>query len=191
MLNAGKHTARAVSATFGKSSKKGTDGVTVTFEVEVGNGIVEQIDWAGWFTETTAQRTIESLQHCGCTFPNGDITDLTGLGSQEVELVVENEQITDAHGVVKYDEFGQPRTRPRVQWVNRKGSAAVVEFDSAGKNQLRAKMKGLVLKVQQEAKANGTAPKPVAAAQTQARASVPSGSGSSGSSTGTDDDLPF
>src|SRR5579862_677136 len=106
MLSPGYYRARAIEWALGKTDK-GNRQVAVrfqTFDDEDRPG--EAITWYGYFTEKTAERTLESLQHCGWT--GDDITDLSGIERNEVQLVVENEEY-------------EGKVHARVAWVNLPG----------------------------------------------------------------------
>ena len=102
----GKYKARATAAGLSKA-KTGTWQVIVTFQIADSD---ETINWYGYFTPRAMDRTIESIMICGykgadpfVDFAEGN---LEGLGSKDVELVIEDE----------LDQDGTPRTR--VRWVN-------------------------------------------------------------------------
>jgi len=135
MIPKGKHRAFATKGEFGKSKHKGTDFVAVEFEI-MGDSPHkgEHITWWGYFTEATQGRVVESLQHAGCTFPNDEITDLEGLGSTEVEIVVEHETY-------------EGKTRAKVQWVNEMGGGGpqIVAMAPEAKSAFSSKLRGLVM----------------------------------------------
>lgn len=108
-LKVGKHTGIARSWDFGETDK-GTEQVAVEFEVLEGEDAGEFITWYGFFTDDTEDRTLESLRACG--WQGDDVTDLQGMGSRKVQLVVE-------------DELYQGKTHSRVRWVNRVGGNGV------------------------------------------------------------------
>jgi hypothetical protein len=91
MLSPGYYRARAVEYALGKT-QNGTRQVAVRFEVldEQGAPGGERVTWYGYFTEKTAERTLESLQYCG--WEGDDVTDLTGIERNEVQIVVEHEE---------------------------------------------------------------------------------------------------
>lgn len=130
----GKYRARARGGEFAVA-KTGTDYVQVPFEVTAGDWAGEQVLWKGFFTEAARDRAIESLRTCGCTFPGNDITDLTGIDANEVEIVVEHEEGQDG------------RVWPRVQWVNRGGAGVKAEqrMTAAAKTSFRDRMKGVLV----------------------------------------------
>lgn len=129
MIPKGTYTAKAISAEFGKSGNKGTDMVSVYLDVE-GQG---KITYFGYFTEATSERTIESLRTLGCTFPDNRVTNLTGLGTNKVSIVVDHE-----------DYEGKPRAR--VKWINPiSGLKEENKMSDSAKSSLDARMKNLVL----------------------------------------------
>lgn len=129
--------AQAIGAEFGVSPNKGTDFVRVTFQIIDGEYAGQQIYWDGYFGENSAQRTVDSLRYCGCTFPNNDITNLEGLGTQEVSLDVQHESFTDRNGM--------PRTVAKVAWVNQLGGVKQeLQMDAGRKASFRQRMMGVV-----------------------------------------------
>lgn len=174
MIPEGKYRARATSGEFGKSKQKGTRYVRVDFEVVDGEEAGQHVRWDGWFTDNTAERTTDSLIYCGCTFPGNDMLNLEGLGSQEVQIVVEHETWTPTEG----DKAGQEQTRAKVAWVNQLGFGGVPEDQKLDDSEARAfaqKMKGLLM--QKKRPTAAASPNRTPAPQRQA--------------TGTDDDIPF
>lgn len=101
----GAHEATPQSYQFGTSAKKGTEMVSVVFQFASGPNEGKRITWSGYFTEATAKRTLDSLEHCG--WDGVDVATMKGFGSKNVELVLEEEQGQDG------------KMYPRVQWVNR------------------------------------------------------------------------
>ena len=166
MITEGKYTAHALSATFGKSAKKGVDQVTIDFEIEGGAAHGERIEWTGFFSEdtidknghTAAQRTVAALRLCGCTFGDGDVTNVVGIGSQAVEIVVKNEPWIGNNG--------ESRDQMRVKWINPPRVHA--EMDPAAKHGLASRMRGVVF---------ASKPATVATPRTPARPSTPNGTG--------------
>jgi hypothetical protein len=104
----GTYRARAVFGQLGETST-GKEQVAVEFELLDLEG-QPRITWFGYFTEKTEQRTIEALRRCG--WMGLDLTDLRGLDSNEVSIVVEAE------------EYNGTWT-PRVKWVNAPGGMAL------------------------------------------------------------------
>lgn len=130
MIAAGKHRAKAVKGELSESGTKKTPCVAVEFQlVEEGSFIW----WYGYLTEKTAKRTAESLKHCG--FKGVDLAgDLMaqGLGSQEVELVIEHEEY-------------EGKTRARVQWVNSLDGGPGASMEDDKKAAIAARMRGLLM----------------------------------------------
>lgn len=111
MIPEGTYKAKAVTAALGYTSG-GSEQVAVEFEIldddpEIGG---RRITWYGYFTERTFDRTIESLQYCG--FRGNDLSDLSGVTTNEVQIVVTHEEYNG-------------RISARVQWVNRLGGLAI------------------------------------------------------------------
>lgn len=88
--------------------------VAVSFKAKDTDGLEKFMQWRGFFTEKTAERTIESLRAMG--FEGDDISTLAerggGLDKNEVELVVEDEEY-------------EGKTYARVQFINKPRGAAV------------------------------------------------------------------
>jgi hypothetical protein len=141
MAGMDRYTAKAISGEFGESKKKSTPYVEVMFEVIDGERKGTRFPWQGYLTDATQERSVGSLKLCGCTFPGDDITNLTGLGTKDVEIQVE---MTD---------FG-----PRVAWVNESGGASITDENKLGgaqKKALAARLKGTLLSLK-----GGAAAKP-------------------------------
>lgn len=121
MAGANKRTLRgkARSWVMGVSSS-GKEQIAVSFAIREGEG-ERFLAWYGYFTEATADRTIESLRFMG--FEGDDLSQLEGLDKNEVELVVEDETYTP--------EGGEPVTKEKIQWVNR-GAGALVKTALVG-----------------------------------------------------------
>ena len=134
---AGRFRATAKEGDYGYA-KTGTEQVAVLFELETGS----RLTWYGYLTEKTQDRTIESLLHCGVS----NIETLAGLGSKEVELVVQHEA----------DQEG--KTRARVAFVNALGSGGVAmktRMSDGARKSVAARLKGNFMKMQRE---QGVAP---------------------------------
>lgn len=141
LIPAGRHKGRAVEADFGLT-KTGNEQIAVLFEIADGPSKGQTITWYGFFTETTdrggktlAERTIDSLRACGCTFPKGNLGDLTGLDANEIVLVIEHEQ----------DQQGQARARVRFVNAPGVGLALGTRMDEGARRAFAMKMRGLVL----------------------------------------------
>lgn len=97
--------ARAKQWGLGESST-GKEQVGISFDITTPDADIQTITAYLYFTEQTWERTVESLRHCGWT--GTDVSDLTGLDANEVELVIE-------------DDTYDGKTRPKVKWINRIG----------------------------------------------------------------------
>lgn len=147
MLAKGKYRARAAGYEWGKSPGKGTRQVVVDFELADEAHKGEHINWIGYVTPNTQERLLESLRICG--WKGDDITDLQGLGDNEVELVVDHETYEGS-------------TYARVQFVNRIGSGFKMKtpMSDAEKKAFAAEMRGLAVKSRSAAPApSGDGPK--------------------------------
>jgi hypothetical protein len=130
--------ARAREWTLGESSK-GTPQVVVAFNILDEGAAEKALTWYGYFTDATADRTLESLKHMG--FEGDDITILDGLGRNEVSLVVEDEEY-------------EGQTHARVRWVNKAGGLAV-------KQPLQAdKLRAFAAEMKAKLRAGGVKPAP-------------------------------
>ena len=130
-ITPGKYRAKAVAHKLGKTSK-GTEQVYIDFELTSGEHKGQHLPYYGYFTEATAERTLESLEYCG--WDGNSLGEMRGLGSKEVELVVELE---------RNDQDGKEYLR--VKWVNRTGGGVKEELDRGGVASLEQRMKGLML----------------------------------------------
>lgn len=167
MLAKGKYRARAIEwSQVTEHEKTGNEEIRVLFGVpdEEGEETGRTITWRGYFTEGTAERTVESLRYMGWT--GDDITNVQGLDANEVQIVVEHEEY-------------QGKTQVRVAWVNRlQGVYAGQPMSAEKKMAFSQRMKGLVM---------ATKPGPGAARQPAAGA----GSTRQGAPAGSGADFPF
>lgn len=115
MSNKRYYKAKAAEWSLGETSQ-GNPQVVVLFNILDEGAQETRLTWYGYFTEKTTDKTIESLRICG--WQGEDLTDLTGLDTNEVSLVVEDEEYTD-------EQSGQVSTRARVRWVNKAGGLSV------------------------------------------------------------------
>lgn len=153
-------------ADFGQSGK-GSDFVLIPYVITQGEYAGTVLGYRGFFTEKTTARTIESLMYSGCTFPSGEVTDLTGLGSTEVEIVVDHEEY-------------EGKWYARIQWVNKPfGISEQQKMDPSKKADFGSRMRGALAAVRQDMAQRGTLPVP-----------TPNGLGAAnGAQSG--DDIPF
>lgn len=105
--------AKAHDWTLGEHGESGI--VAVSFKVKDTDGVEKFMQWRGFFTDKTEERTIEALRYLG--FTGDDVSVLVDRGGgeldkNEVELVVEDE---------KYEG----KIYPRVQFINKPRGATV------------------------------------------------------------------
>lgn len=131
MIPVGKYKARATEGALGFTST-GKEQVAVALEVQSGEYQGKEITWYGYFTDATTDRTLESLRHLG--WKGDDLSDLTGILDNEVQIVVEEE--TDQQGEV----------RTRVRWINGGGGVAMKDrMTDADAKAFAGRMKGHIL----------------------------------------------
>src|SRR4051812_22051672 len=110
----GRFRARAREWDFGESSKN-TEQIAVQFEITEGDEKGRTLTWYGYFTDKTAERTLESMRFMGWT--GDDPTHPDNLNANEVEIVVEPEEYTN--------DKGETKIQSRIRWVNRAGGIAL------------------------------------------------------------------
>jgi hypothetical protein len=128
----GRFRGRAIEGAWGRSLG-GTEQVAVMFHVLDTDA---KLTWYGFLTEKTSERTMNSLLACGVS----DLESLEGLGSDEVELVIEHEEYNG-------------KTRAKIQWVNRLGTGGVAMKNKAEGSDLKSMLKkhqGNFLKLKKE-----------------------------------------
>lgn len=126
--------------------------VGVLFELLDGDFQGRTVQWYGFFTPKTEERTLESLRHCG--WSSADIIALDGMGSTEVSLVIAAEE---------YDG----KWSNKVQWVNKPARVYMKNaMDANAKQAFAARMRGLAVQSQQSY-FGGAAPARQAAPRTQ------------------------
>lgn len=97
--------------------KQGSEQVVrVKFRIIGGPCNDQSVEWTGFFGDSSFERTIQSLRYCG--WQGNDVSDLTGIDRNEVEIVVENYTHKD-------------KTYARVKYVNRIGGGARMPTDDA------------------------------------------------------------
>lgn len=108
MIPVGKYPAVALpeTAVFSTTPTTGSDYLEVVFRV-TGDGPQkgEEMKKSFWLTPAAKEYAIADLRACGCTFPGGDITDLAGLGTKEVEIVVQKQKPKEGEVESKYNEI--------------------------------------------------------------------------------------
>jgi hypothetical protein len=140
MIKPGTYRAKATEGALGLT-KGGKEQAAIAFAIIDGEHAGESVTWFGYFTDATAERTIESLRTCG--WIGDDLSDLTGILDNEVQIVIEHE---DYEG----------KTQVRVKWVNRSGSGGLAlkeRLEGGAAKAFAQRMKGIVLA--QKAKGGG------------------------------------
>lgn len=135
-----RYTAQAIGVSFGISSNNNNQ-IAIGFEIvdnpEFGG---ETITWIGHFTDKTAERTIESLQHAG--WQGDDLSDLAERSESDIRAILP----TVVQLVCEPEEY-DGETRLRVQWVNRLGGGRFAFKDQLEGGALKtfaAQMRGTV-----------------------------------------------
>lgn len=111
----GSHRAQAVDGHLSYTSK-GNEQVVVKFVIIGGLGDGRTLPWYGFFSEACFDRTIQALRYCG--WKGDDVSDLSGLDANEVEIVVEHK------------EYNGER-HASIRWVNQVGGGAGMPPDKA------------------------------------------------------------
>lgn len=128
MIEAGTYRARALTAALGET-KAGNEQVGVQLELLDHEG--QSITWYGYFTEKTTEGTFKALRTLG--WQGTDLSDLTGVDANEVQIVVERETY-------------EGKERARVRWINGTGGLAMANALPPDKAKaFAARMKGQVL----------------------------------------------
>jgi hypothetical protein len=151
-IQAGRYRGFLENPELAESAKKGTPCVKATARVadpSAGDSNNSRIEWEGWLTDNTAERTIQSLIYAGCTFPSrpgeedANLEDFTGCGLKEVELQIEIEEYTPEPSA----ENPNPRTtkRPRIAFVNRIGESRATKAIDANQKRMIAKNFGALI----------------------------------------------
>lgn len=105
LLPEGYYRAKARSAKM-EATQAGNPVVVLDFELTEGEYVGQRIKWDGYFSDKTAERSIEALIHCGWT--TGDLSDLTGIDANVVSLQIKHEPVFKGEGM-----------RARVAYVNK------------------------------------------------------------------------
>lgn len=176
-ITAGTYKARVTGeCVLGTSKQKGTPFIEFYLSIIGGENNGGRVRYTGYFSENTNERTIQSLQLCG--WQGDDLSEFTdgglhGLDANEVDIVVELENYTNAQG--------EERTSPRVAWINKTGGFLNTEqaMNSDAAKAFAERMRGLVLAVKQRNPVLAAPAKPAAPKATAPAADVP------------DDGIPF
>jgi hypothetical protein len=156
----GSYMARGISIEAVKSENTGTKGVTVTFTIlDKGPYENQMIDWTGWLSDATKERTAESLALCGF-----DGVDPKTIGKDIVQIVIEEEEYVKDKGLPTEKVYKSSKVR----WVNdpSRGRTQFTPMAPAEKQEAFAGLRGLILdqskiiaeKRAKAAKENGSKP---------------------------------
>lgn len=125
----GKFPGQPVDFGFGRS-ENGNLYVKVRFEINIqADGESEKyfVNYDGYFTDKTWERTEESLKFCGWD-GKSQMPDLEGFGSKVPMLEIEHETYTGQEG---------PVTFASVKWVNSAGGVRIKEENKATADDFR------------------------------------------------------
>ncbi|WP_163869629.1 hypothetical protein [Myxococcus eversor] len=148
----GKYRARGVQGALGVAGT-GAEQVAVEFQLLGNDGsehyVGQSITWFGFFGDASLEHTIKGLRACG--WQGDDVSDLTGVDTYEVILVIENETYRN-------------ETRPKVKWVNSMGSGVALkqQMEPTQARTFAQQMRRRILALEQ-----GTGPRSTPAPQQQ------------------------
>jgi hypothetical protein len=114
----------------------GSAGVHLMFQlIDDGPFKGREIEWSGWLTDKTKERTAESLTICG--FDGDDEQTVT---RNVVQLVIEHESNVS-------EKSGKTYVNARVKWINdpSRSRTQFTPMDEASRLQAKATLRGLVL----------------------------------------------
>lgn len=153
-------------------SSTGTPCAEVMFQIQGPADYYGQtIVWYGYLSDAAIKSTLKGLRACG--FQGENLDDLSTVGANQVELVIENEEYNGT-------------TRSKVRWVNQPGGNRVL-LDPSKKKSIAAQLRGQIRAIEA---ADGIAPKP--AARPAARPAVQVPARPTAATHGpTNDDIPF
>ena len=151
-------------------AETGTPFVMVSFPVKNDDGTERFLGWRGYFTEKTTDRTIESLRIMG--FAGEDLSQLEGLDTNEVDLVVE-------------DEEHEGKTYEKVQFINKPRGPSVKNALTGEKLGAFAAQMREKFRAHDASQGKRTTSKPAASAPSRGGVMIPD------PPPHTDDDLPF
>jgi hypothetical protein len=162
LIPEGIYTARATSNWILSETTQGTPYVRLEFELLDGSG--RRIHKDFYFSEKSWKKSVESLRVCG--WQGDDVSDLSGVETQEVVVKIVHELITDKQGNPITDDEGHAKYRAVVAWVGKDHAPKPMEATKL--SSFRDLMKARLQQLQ------GAAPAVVLAG-----------------ATGTDDQIPF
>lgn len=173
LIPAGTYRARATEAQLG-TTDTGKEQVAISFQLLTPGFEGQHLPYYGFFTEKALEVTVKALRACG--WQGVDLSDLSGIDANEVNLVVEHEEY---NGV----------TRAKVRWVN-DGSVGLLKnvLGDAERKSFAQRMRGAIAAVNVgQPKTQQAKP----AAQRQAATSSRSGGVLSPEPPPYTDDIPF
>lgn len=135
----GVYRARAVSWALGLTNTN-KEQIAIELEILDEEAFGQKITWYGYFTDKAFDVTLKALRTLG--WRGTDLSELTGLDSNEVHIVVESEEY-------------QGKYYPRVKWINPLNGGGIPlknQLDPSAAKAFAAKMKARILSVEQ---ANG------------------------------------
>lgn len=142
LLPIGNYTARAVGEVQYGITKSGGDFVRLSLSVQTSEGprvMTRDLH----FTDKTAERSIESLRHCGWTGNDLNLlaVGVDGLGEVDASVTVEHEEYTP-------EGETEPRTVAKIAWINAAGGAKVLAPMGEGQRKAFAqRFKALAMQV--------------------------------------------
>lgn len=169
MIAAGTWKAHGVAAALGKTAA-GKEQVGVELEILEGEAKGQRITWYGYFSDAAFDRSIESLRLLG--WQGDDLSDLTGIGTAEVLVVIEHEEY-------------EGKTRAKAQWINGPGGVQIKDpLDQGEAVAFAQRMKGKILALNQS---KGVQPSAATRTPSAGRTNAPQDFAPTGNS----DDIPF
>jgi hypothetical protein len=136
--------AHAVSGVLGESFTKKTPQVEIVFEITTAEFAGERINWYGYLSDKTAERTMESLRYAGW---RGKADELAGLHEYSWG------EAPDVELVIAPDTYNG-ETTAKVRWVNSPGRGGQ-PLPAAKAKEISAKLKGVLAAVDQKLKGEG------------------------------------
>lgn len=129
IIPAGTYRGRATEAQLGTTST-GKEQVAISFQLLTPGYEGQHLPYYGLFTDAALEITVKALRACG--WQGVDLSDLSGIDTNEVNLVVEHETY---NGV----------TRARIKWVN-DGTAGLLKnvLGDAEKKAFAQRMRGAI-----------------------------------------------
>jgi hypothetical protein len=152
-ISEGSYMAKAI-AVSGIAAKTGSQGIQVAFRLtDEGPFKDREIDWVGWLTDGTRERTAESLAVAGISIDERGQAKVSA--SRIVQLVIEHEPWTN-------EETGKSGVSAKVRWVNdaNRGRTQFTALDPNQQNAALLSLRGLVMSYEAKSKAAAVPAKP-------------------------------